>query len=127
MAMFPTSILNPLKRKTAYFHHVDAGEIVETPADGRAGRDRFRLPTTKTQVDGAAVATRRQEVREKFEILTHKRLIDIFERHRRRWDAIMKLDLPAGRRRGNQGRSAGTRQVGRGLRPRSEDSVMVMD
>ena len=43
-----------------------------------------------------AVAAREQEVREQFEIRTHKRVLDIVDPTPQTVDALMKLDLAAG-------------------------------
>ena len=51
--------------------------------------------------------------REQFEIRTHKRLLDLLQPTPETVDALMKLDLPAGRRRRDQGLRSGTGRLKR--------------
>ena len=61
------------------------------------------LPTEKNKWTVLRSPHVDKKSREQFEIRTHKRLIDIFEPTPQTVDALMKLDLPAGRRRRDQG------------------------
>src|SRR6202047_630637 len=56
----------------------------------------IRLPTAKNKWTVLRPPHVDKKPREKFEIRTHKRLIDIFEPTPQTVDALMKLDLPAG-------------------------------
>ena len=66
------------------------------------------LPTSKNKWTVLRSPHVDKKSREQFEIRTHKRLIDIFEPTPQTVDALMKLDLPAGCRCGDQGVWEGT-------------------
>src|SRR3954447_2191482 len=97
MAMFSDKIRIRLK---AYDYRVldqSTGEIVET-AKRTGARLAGPIPPP-TEINKWTVRRSPRvdkKRREQFEIGTHKRLIDIFERTPQTVDALMKLDLPAG-------------------------------
>jgi small subunit ribosomal protein S10 len=87
-------------RLKAFDHRVldqSASEIVNTAKrTGAQVRGPIPLPTRIEKFTVLAVAAYRQEVREQFEIRTHKRLLDIVDPTPQTVDALMKLDLAAG-------------------------------
>ncbi len=112
MAAFSEKIRIRLK---AYDYRVldqSTTEIVDTAKrTGARLAGPVPLPTEKNKWTVLRSPHVDKKSREQFEIRTHKRLIDIFEPTAQTVDALMKLDLPAGRGRGNQGVWEGT-QVG---------------
>lgn len=54
------------------------------------------LPTEKEIITILRAPHKYKDSREQFELLTHKRLIDIFQTSSKAVDALMKLELPAG-------------------------------
>ncbi len=93
-------------RLKAFDHRVldqSTSEIVE---HGQAHRCQVRGPIpladANREVHGSAFAACRQEIREQFEIRTHKRLLDIVDPTPQTVDALMKLDLRLGCRRRDQ-------------------------
>jgi len=54
------------------------------------------LPTEKDIVTILRAPHKYKDAREQFEIITHKRLIDIISPSPKTVDALMRLDLPAG-------------------------------
>ncbi|MFO7953123.1 MAG: 30S ribosomal protein S10 [Bacillota bacterium] len=74
-----------------------AGKIVETAR--RTGADVYGpvpLPTERSLYTVIKAPHKDGDSREQFEMLTHKRLIDILEPALKTIDALVKLDLPAG-------------------------------
>ena len=87
-------------RLKAFDHRVLDGstrEIVQHgQADGRAGARAHPAADADRALHRQPLAARRQEVREQFEIRTHRRLLDIVDPTPQTVDALMKLDLAAG-------------------------------
>lgn len=54
------------------------------------------LPTNREVVTVIRAPHKYKDSREQFEMITHKRLIDIYNPTAKAVDALMKLDLPAG-------------------------------
>jgi len=54
------------------------------------------LPTEKSIYTVLTAPNGEKDIREQFEMRTHKRLIDILEPTPKTVDALMRLDLPAG-------------------------------
>ncbi|MBX6722978.1 MAG: 30S ribosomal protein S10 [Dactylosporangium sp.] len=54
------------------------------------------LPTEKSIFTVLTAPNGEKDIREQFEMRTHKRLIDILEPTPKTVDALMRLDLPAG-------------------------------
>jgi small subunit ribosomal protein S10 len=54
------------------------------------------LPTEKSVYTILVAPNGEKDIREQFEMRTHKRLIDIVEPTAKTVDALMRLDLPAG-------------------------------
>ncbi len=54
------------------------------------------LPTEKSIYTILTAPNGEKDIREQFEMRTHKRLIDILEPTSKTVDALMKMDLPAG-------------------------------
>ena len=54
------------------------------------------LPTEKEIITNQKTKKKNKNSREKFELRTHKRLIDIYNPTCKTVDSLMKLDLPAG-------------------------------
>lgn len=54
------------------------------------------LPTEKNVFTILTAPNGEKDIREQFEMRTHKRLIDILEPTSKTVDALMRLDLPAG-------------------------------
>ncbi|HVB10278.1 MAG TPA: 30S ribosomal protein S10 [Bacillota bacterium] len=87
-------------RLRAFDHSIldaSAGKIVETAR--RTGADvagPVPLPTEKTIYTILTAPNGEKDIREQFEMRTHKRLIDILDPTPKTVDALMRLDLPAG-------------------------------
>lgn len=54
------------------------------------------LPTEKTVYTVLVAPNGEKDIREQFEMRTHKRLVDILDPTPKTVDALMRLDLPAG-------------------------------
>ncbi len=54
------------------------------------------LPTERKVFTVLVAPNGEKDIREQFEMRTHRRLIDIVEPNQRTVDALMRLDLPAG-------------------------------
>lgn len=54
------------------------------------------LPTEKSVYTVLVAPNGEKDIREQFEMRTHKRLVDILEPTSKTVDALMRLDLPAG-------------------------------
>jgi len=54
------------------------------------------LPTEKSIYTVLTAPNGEKDIREQFEMRTHKRLIDILDATPKTVDALMRLDLPAG-------------------------------
>lgn len=54
------------------------------------------LPTDKSVFTVLVAPNGEKDIREQFEMRTHKRLVDILEPTPKTVDALMRLDLPAG-------------------------------
>ncbi len=84
----------------AYEHNLidqSAEKIVETAKrTGAVVSGPIPLPTEKEIVTILRSPHKYKDSREQFEMLTHKRLIDILQPSSKTVDALMKLDLPAG-------------------------------
>ena len=87
-------------RLKAYDHRVldqSTTEIVETAKrTGAQVAGPIPLPAIKSKYTVNRSPHVDKKSREKFEIRTHKRLLDILEPTQDTVDALMKLDLPAG-------------------------------
>ncbi len=87
-------------RLRAFDHGIldaSAGKIVETARrTGANVAGPVPLPTEKTVYTVLTAPNGEKDIREQFEMRTHKRLIDIIEPTPRTVDALMRLDLPAG-------------------------------
>jgi small subunit ribosomal protein S10 len=80
-----------------------AAEIVDTAKrTGAIVKGPVPLPTRMKRFDILRSPHVNKTSRDQFEIRTHQRLMDIVDPTDKTVDALMKLDLPAGRRRGNQ-------------------------
>ena len=101
-------------RLKAYDHRIldqSTREIVETAKrTGANVAGPIPLPTTINRWTVLRSPHVDKKSREQFEMRTHKRLIDILEPTPDTVDALMKLDLPPGRGRGNQGLRPRTRR-----------------
>lgn len=76
---------------------VSAGKIVETARrTGAFVAGPVPLPTEKSIYTVLVAPNGEKDIREQFEMRTHKRLIDILEPTPKTVDALMRLDLPAG-------------------------------
>jgi small subunit ribosomal protein S10 len=74
-----------------------ASRIVETARrTGAEVSGPLPLPTERSVFTILTAPNGEKDIREQFEMRTHKRLIDIVEPTGRTMDALMKLDLPAG-------------------------------
>jgi len=74
-----------------------AQRIVETA--GRTGAEvagPIPLPTERSLYTLLVAPNGEKDIREQFEMRTHKRLIDIVQPTPRTVDALMRLDLPSG-------------------------------
>lgn len=87
-------------RLRAFDHGVldqSSSKIVETAR--RTGADvsgPVPLPTEKNIFTVLTAPNGEKDIREQFEMRTHKRLIDIINPTSKTVDALMRLDLPAG-------------------------------
>lgn len=74
-----------------------AGKILETAlVTGAKVIGPVPLPTNRKLIVVTTSPHTDKDAREQFEILTHKRLIDIIEPTNKTIDSLMHLDLPAG-------------------------------
>src|SRR5690606_38530748 len=87
-------------RLRAFDHKVldqSAEKIVETAKRTGAGvAGPIPLPTERAVYAILTAPNGEKDIREQFEMRTHKRLIDIVEPTSKTVDALMRLDLPAG-------------------------------
>lgn len=87
-------------RLRAFDHSIldqSAGKIVDTARRTGAGvSGPVPLPTEKQIFTVLTAPNGEKDIREQFEMRTHKRLIDILEPTPKTVDALMRLDLPAG-------------------------------
>ena len=87
-------------RLRAFDHGVldqSAAKIVETARrTGANVAGPVPLPTEKNIYTVLVAPNGEKDIREQFEMRTHKRLIDILEPTPKTVDALMRLDLPAG-------------------------------
>lgn len=87
-------------RLRAFDHRIldqSAERIVETAR--RTGADvsgPIPLPTEKRVITVLVAPNGEKDIREQFEMRTHKRLIDILEPTPKTVDSLMRLDLPSG-------------------------------
>ena len=84
----------------AYDHNLvdeSAARIVETAKKaGAKVSGPIPMPTEKEVVTILRSVHKHKDSREKFEMRTHKRVIDIFNPSSKTVDSLMKIDLPAG-------------------------------
>lgn len=84
----------------AYDHKIldsSAAKIVETAQrTGASVSGPIPLPTEKNVYTILTAPNGEKDIREQFEMRTHKRLIDILEPGSKTVEALMRLDLPAG-------------------------------
>jgi len=74
-----------------------AAKIVETAQrTGASVSGPIPLPTEKQVYTILTAPNGEKDIREQFEMRTHKRLIDILEPSSKTVEALMRLDLPAG-------------------------------
>lgn len=74
-----------------------AAKIVETAQrTGASVSGPIPLPTEKNIYTILTAPNGEKDIREQFEMRTHKRLIDILEPGSKTVEALMRLDLPAG-------------------------------
>lgn len=87
-------------RLKSYDHRVideAAGKIIETAlATGASVAGPTPLPTERKLVVVTTSPHTDKDARDHFELLTHKRLIDILDPTPRTIDSLSNLDLPAG-------------------------------
>lgn len=87
-------------RLKAFDHKVldqSAERIVDTAKRTGAGvAGPVPLPTEKSIYTVLTAPNGEKDIREQFEMRTHKRLIDILDATPKTVDALMRLDLPAG-------------------------------
>jgi len=87
-------------RLRAFDHRVldqSAEKIVDTARrTGANVSGPVPLPTEKSIFTVLVAPNGEKDIREQFEMRTHKRLIDIMEPTSKTVDALMRLDLPAG-------------------------------
>ncbi|MBE3591284.1 MAG: 30S ribosomal protein S10 [Firmicutes bacterium] len=87
-------------RLRAFDHGVldqSAARIVETARrTGATVAGPVPLPTEKSIFTVLTAPNGEKDIREQFEMRTHKRLIDILDPTPKTVDALMRLDLPAG-------------------------------
>lgn len=87
-------------RLRAFDHSIldqSATRIVETAnRTGAAVSGPVPLPTEKSVFTILTAPNGEKDIREQFEMRTHKRLIDILNPTPKTVDALMRLDLPAG-------------------------------
>jgi len=84
----------------AYDHKIldsSAAKIVETAQrTGASVSGPIPLPTEKNIYTILTAPNGEKDIREQFEMRTHKRLIDIIDPGSKTVEALMRLDLPAG-------------------------------
>ncbi|HEY8346869.1 MAG TPA: 30S ribosomal protein S10 [Symbiobacteriaceae bacterium] len=84
----------------AYDHKIldsSAAKIVETALrTGATVSGPIPLPTERSVYTILTAPNGEKDIREQFEMRTHKRLIDIIEPGSKTVEALMRLDLPAG-------------------------------
>lgn len=74
-----------------------AAKIVETATrTGASVSGPIPLPTEKNIYTVLTAPNGEKDIREQFEMRTHKRMIDILEPTSKTVEALMRLDLPAG-------------------------------
>jgi len=87
-------------RLRAFDHRVldqSAERIVDTARrSGAVVAGPIPLPTERSVFTVLVAPNGEKDIREQFEMRTHKRLIDITEPNHKTVDALMRLDLPAG-------------------------------
>ncbi|NVY96064.1 30S ribosomal protein S10 [Lactobacillus sp. DCY120] len=87
-------------RLKAYEHRIidqSADKIVETAKrTGAKISGPIPLPTERSLYTVISSPHKYKDSREQFELLTHKRLIDIVDPSPKTVDSLMKLDLPSG-------------------------------
>lgn len=87
-------------RLRAFDHKIldqSAEKIVETAKrTGAEVSGPIPLPTEKNIFTVLTAPNGEKDIREQFEMRTHKRLIDILEPNPKTVDALTRLDLPAG-------------------------------
>ncbi|HEY3316792.1 MAG TPA: 30S ribosomal protein S10 [Bacillota bacterium] len=87
-------------RLRAFDHKIldqSAEKIVQTARrTGASVSGPIPLPTEKSIFTVLTAPNGEKDIREQFEMRTHKRLIDILEPTPKTVDALMRLDLPAG-------------------------------
>lgn len=87
-------------RLRAFDHKIldqSAEKIVQTAKrTGATVSGPIPLPTEKNVFTILTAPNGEKDIREQFEMRTHKRLIDILEPTSKTVDALMRLDLPAG-------------------------------
>ncbi|HHY95110.1 MAG TPA: 30S ribosomal protein S10 [Firmicutes bacterium] len=87
-------------RLRAFDHKIldqSAERIVDTARrTGASVSGPIPLPTEHKVFTVLVAPNGEKDIREQFEMRTHKRLIDILEPNQRTVDALMRLDLPAG-------------------------------
>jgi small subunit ribosomal protein S10 len=87
-------------RLRAFDHKIldqSAEKIVQTAKrTGASVSGPVPLPTEKNVFTILTAPNGEKDIREQFEMRTHKRLIDILEPTSKTVDALMRLDLPAG-------------------------------
>ena len=87
-------------RLKSYDHRVideSCEKILETAlATGAQVVGPIPLPTQRKMLAVTTTAQTDKDAREHFQVLTHKRLIDIVEPTSKTIDSLMHLDLPAG-------------------------------
>jgi small subunit ribosomal protein S10 len=87
-------------RLKAYDHDLidqSAARIVETAKrTGGKVSGPIPLPTDREIITILRSPHKHKDAREAFELLTHKRIIDIFSPSPKTVDSLMKLDLPPG-------------------------------
>lgn len=87
-------------RLRAFDHRVldqSAARIVDTVRrNGSTVVGPIPLPTERSLYTVLTAPNGEKDIREQFEMRTHKRLIDILEPTPKTVDALMRLDLPAG-------------------------------
>ena len=93
-------------RLKAFDHRLidnSAREIVDTAKrTGAAVKGPIPLPMKKERFTILISPHVNKDARDQYEIRTHKRLMDIVDPTDKTVDALMKLELPCGRRRSNQ-------------------------
>lgn len=87
-------------RLRAFDHKIldqSAEKIVETARRSGANvSGPLPLPTERSVYTILTAPNGEKDIREQFEMRTHKRLIDIVDPSNKTVDALMRLDLPAG-------------------------------